>query len=410
MREDDPVITALREQRALHGKSVENGFPIVDNVYWRDPSPMVGGLFLMQLQKAKAMTGAAAIDLRPPARASRPLSSVVAELEREHQPGFWYRGQRMRRSCFYEGKVPRMEGAAPGINPVHVAIDALTPSSYRTYTRTTPANWSLFKLIPPLDNFAGPARAILASRERDLGELLLKAIDAMLFDAIRVANVGRARFGYDAAMLAQGSNVPQAMLDLISIAQHYDYGSIMVDVSTSIGAAAWFATRDWESGKVAGSNDGSPGVIYRFDAGKIAGYMDRHIAGPGAMPPPALHAFGVFGLADIASRFSFLDRPRLQRGGSLLGMENVVTHFLMLMNDAVEVFPFDHKSVTGRETAFGADDIRPEHDRGVEIFRPHDKFSTAPLGESELREFLSWMGMAGERINRLIELRQAGVF
>lgn len=231
----------------------------------------------------------------------------------------------------------------------------------------------------------------------------------MLYDAIRVANIGRARFGYDSAMLAEGSTVPQAMLDLISIAQHYDYGSIMVDVSTSIGAAVWFATRDWESGNVAGSSDGSPGVIYRFDAGKIAGLIARHIAGPGATPPPALHAFGVFGLADIANRFDFLERPRLQHGGSLLGMENVITHLLMLMNDAIEVFPFDQASVTGRETAFDADDIRPGHDRGVEIFRPHDKFSTEPLRESELRDLLAWMGMAGERIERLVELRAAGV-
>lgn len=71
MVSNDPVIAALLERRAPYASSVQNGFPIVDNVYWDDPSPMVRGLFLMQLQKAKAQTGVAGLDLRPPARASR---------------------------------------------------------------------------------------------------------------------------------------------------------------------------------------------------------------------------------------------------------------------------------------------------------------------------------------------------
>lgn len=405
----DPIIAHFVERRGHYAALVRHGFPIVDGVYWNEPSLMIGGLLLIQLQQAKARAGTASIDLRPPARPVRPLSAVVAELSSEHRAGFWYRGQRTRRECVYEGRVPRMEGAAPGINPIRVTLDALIPSAYRAYTHSKPADWQKFRLAPPLDNFSGPARAILASQNRELGELLLGAIELMLYDAIRIGQAHSARFGFAANLLAPGSTAAQPMLDLISIAQHYDYGSIMVDVSTSVGAAVWFATRDWTSGEIAGSSGGSPGVIYRFDATKIADILRRHVDGPGAMPPSAMQALGVFGLADIATRFSFLDRPRAQHGGSLLGMENVVTHFLMHINDAVEAFPFDHTSVTGRETSFEQADICPPNDRGVEIFRPHDKYSTEPLSNAELSTLLSWMEMKPDRVTHLVEMRDAGV-
>jgi hypothetical protein len=173
----------------------------------------------------------------------------------------------------------------------------------------------------------------------------------MLIDAIRLGHAGEARITLASHMLAPGSTVAKEVFDLISIAQHYEYGSLMVNVSTSIHASVWFATRDWKTGKVAGSSDGSPGVIYRIDAKKMEGILDRHISRPGAVASPAFQAMGIFGLADIRQRFTFLDRRRSQHGGSLLGMENVVTHFLMHINEAIEAFR--HSSVTGSETTVG---------------------------------------------------------
>jgi hypothetical protein len=302
-----------------------------------------------------------------------------------------------------------MEAHAPGINPIHVVLDALVPSAFRSFTRPKPATWRQFRLAPPLDYLSGPARAIFASRNRDLGGLLLKAIDAMLFDAMRVGLLGQMNLGYSDTLLAPGSTVAAVMLDLIAIAQHYEYGSIMVDVSTSIDASAWFATRDWETGRVAASDDGSPGIIYRIDAKKLVGILDRHVKGEGALAPPAMQAFGVFGLADISDRFAFLDRPQRQHGGSLLGMENVIIHYLMHINKAIEVFPFDHASVTGSETSLGRDDICPPSDHGVEIFRPSAKYSADPVKSDELRGFLSWMEEEPGRINHLAEMRDAGI-
>jgi hypothetical protein len=316
----DPIIAQMLERRGRYAELVRDGLPIVDAVYWDWPSAMIGGYFLLQLQKARESTGASRLDLRTPARGVRPLDAVIAELEREHRPGFWYRGQRMRRDCVYRGHIPRMENTAPGINPIELTLEAIVPSAYRPYTSPRPATWSQFRLAPPLDYFAGPARAIFASQDKELGECLVSALDFMLIDAMRVSQAGEVRFGYAEHLLAPGSTVTPELFDLISIAQHYEYGSIMVDVSTSIDASAWFATRDWESGEVTGSRGGEPGVIYRIDALAVARALRNYISGPGATPPPAMEALGVFGLADIGERFGFLDRPHAQQGGSLLGM------------------------------------------------------------------------------------------
>jgi len=405
----DPIIAHFLARRRQYSALARRGFPIIDGIYWDWPSPMVGGLFLWELKAGRDLHDFSVIDLRPPARPTRPIRTVISELEAEHRDGYWYRGQRARHESQYRGTVPRMESTAPGINPIHVLLDALVPSAFRTYTRVKPAQWHLFHLAPPLDYVAGPCRAIFASRDRELGEMLLSAIEFMLIDVFRLGQADKARVSLSPHVLAIGTTTASELLDLISIAQHYEYGSLMVDVSTSIDASIWFATRDWKTGKVAGSHDGSPGVIYRVDAKEVEGILSKHISGPGAMAPPAFQALGIFGLADIRQRFKFLDRPRSQCGGSLLGMENVVTHFLMHINKAIEAFPFDHSSVRGRETTYSRDTVCPPSDRGVEIFRPENQFSADPLLADELRDFLAWMEVGPSKTRHYVEMREAGV-
>lgn len=398
----------LKSRRRLE-RFAQLGFPVVDGIYWDFPSPGIGALFLTQLMAARERDGIPRIDLRFPTETPGSLSAVVAQLRAEHREGFWYRGQQARGSCVYRGAVPRMEDVAPGINPITVQLEALIPSKFRSHTGSSPANWKTFKLAPALDYFAGPARAIFESGDRSLGELLLTVIDHMMFDVIRVSLAEKVNLGYSKDMLAPGVTTPHEMLDLISIAQHYEYRSIMVDVSSSIDAATWFATRDWSSGALAGSHDGSCGVIYRIDAHKILGILDKHINGSGALAPPVMQAVGMFGLSDISERFEFLQRPRAQKGGSLLGMENVVTHFLMHLHDAMTVFTFDHASVQGGETPLTRDDICPPGERGDEIFRPASQFSSKPIESAELQGFLCRMDVPADRIEHVLELRREGV-
>jgi len=302
-----------------------------------------------------------------------------------------------------------MEGVARGINPITVQLEALVPSAFRSYTSSSPANWTTFKLAPALDYFAGPARAIFECGDRSLGELLLTVIDHMMFDAMRVSQARRVNLGYSKELLAPGATTAHEMLDLISIAQHYEYQSVMLDVSCSIDAAAWFASREWSSGAVAGSHDGSPGVIYRIDAHKILRMLDKHIIGPGALAPAAVQVVGMFGLSDISERFEFLQRPLAQKGGSLLGMENIVTHFLMHWHEAMTVFAFHHASVLGGETRLTRDDICPPRDQGIEIFRPESRFSSTPILPGELQDFLTRMDVAADRVQHIVELRREGV-
>ena len=59
----------------------------------------------------------------------------------------------------------------------------------------------------------------------------------------------------------------------------------MIDVTKDVECAMWFATRKWVTGEIAGSDDGSPGVIYRFDGHEIERAMRDHLTGRGATPP-----------------------------------------------------------------------------------------------------------------------------
>jgi hypothetical protein len=405
MPDPDPVISEVIKKRGAFSRLSAHGFSCIDGAYFESPSEMVGGLLSLNISKAQRSGVKAVIDLRPAARAVRPLQKVMDELKAEHRAGFWYRGQRSRRDCLYRGIIPRLHTR----HPIDVVIDAVVPSWFRRITQERPAAWRNFQIGPPLDYVAGPARAIFASRNRALGDLLLEAMQSMLFDAIRIGLSGRVNLSLGEALVAPGSNAAQPMLDVISIAQHYEYGSIMVDVSTDIDTGVWFATRDWTTGAVAGSGDGGPGAIYRIDATKVEDMMQGHISGPGSRANPTFQALGVFGVADISRRFDFLDRPRAQFGGSLLGMENFVTHFLLEMKGAIEVYQFDHASVRGSEISLGRDDICPPSDMGLEIFRPQEKFAAGPIATVELRNFLDWMDVKKERAQHLTEMRDAGI-
>jgi hypothetical protein len=199
------------------------------------------------------------------------------------------------------------------------------------------------------------------------------------------------------------------LLQLISLAQHYEYRSIMIDVTKDIDCAIWFATHEWDTGELAGSADGSPGVIYRFDRAKIAELMQNHLTGPGAMPPPAITSMGIFGHADISEQFDFLKRPRAQQGGSLLGMENFLTHFLIKLYGGATVFEFDHTTVKDIQIHRTRDDICPPNDSGLDIFRPSDRFSPEPIPWMDFETALTVIQtIPAERRAHFITVRRAG--
>ena len=396
-------IKRLRDDLSIRCR---DGFPLIDSLYWERPSPKMGGWFVRQLKPLDAPAKGSAIDLRYPTRERAPLAQVVERLKAEHHARYWYRGQRMRRHCTYRGTVPAIDRFRRGLTPIQATLEALSPSAFRHITDRHPALWDQFVLLPPSEYLAGPMRAIMESDEKQLHDLLLQCLDYMVFEGARLAMSDRVRLGYDDPLIAGGTTIARDLLNLISIAQHYEYGSVMIDVSKDIDIAIWFATRDWNTGALAGSRDGSPGAIYRFDADRISAMMDHSISGPGATPPVMVQIMGIFGLADISGMFPFLQRPRLQQGGSLLGMENIVTHLLLQMHEAAEVFPFDHDSVRGDEIGLSAEDIRPSQDKGCDIFRPDQKFSSVPITPEELDRFLGKAGEPSTTRDRLVEHRR----
>jgi len=396
----------MAKRRGDLSRLCQNGFPIIDSLYWEHPSPKVGGWFVLQLHQADPPARGTFVDLRYPTHASRRLAQVIEVLNKEHQPNYWYRGQRVRRECVYRGTVPAIDRFRRGLTPIEAILEALAPSAFRHITENKPANWSEFTLVPPTDYLAGPMRAIMANDEPALHHLLLQCLDWMVFEAARLALSDKVKLGYDDNLLAVGTTLARHSLDLISISQHYEYGSIMIDVSKDVDTAVWFATRDWKTGEITKSSDGSPGVIYRFDAQKIKTMMDQSVNGPGAMAPLLVQTLGVFGLADISNSFNFLGRPQAQKGGSLLGMENILTHFLIGMQRAAEVFLFDHDSVHGNEISLARGNICPPHDKGHEIFRPDRKYPATPITPDELDQFLRKMGTESADRVRLVEHRR----
>jgi hypothetical protein len=407
------VIAHVIDRRRELSQMCGHGFPLVDGLYWDRPSPMLAGLLLRTLRLRASASGGSVLDLRYPSSSPRSIDETIAALKRAHKPGMWYRGQRSRRSCRYQGTIPAIDRSAVSLsrryNPIEVILEGTVPSFFRSITRADPAQWSRFLLRPPLDNFAGPVRAILASREPRLHSLLADVLDQLLFENIRLLQLDRVVLGYDDKLLAAGTTVPHATLEMISLSQHYEYGSIMIDVTRDVDTAVWFATRDWSTGEVAGSDDGSPGVIYRFDGHRLQAMMRNHLTGPGAMPPPAVNNIGVFGLADISERFRYLGRPSAQHGGSLLGMESFLTHFLIWKSDAARAFEFDHRTVASRGTALTREDICPSADAGLDIFRPHRKFPNTPIPWEELKDSLAMLEISPERRSHFVEMRKAGV-
>jgi hypothetical protein len=67
-------------------------------------------------------------------------------------------------------------------------------------------------------------------------------------------------------------NIPASLASLISLAQHYEWPSSMVDVTSSPVIATWFATHDWATGEPSASQS-SRAVIYRF--GHASTILDR---------------------------------------------------------------------------------------------------------------------------------------
>lgn len=403
MNENRERLTALR---ASLGRQVQDqGLPLVDTVFWHNPGPKIGGYLAFQLQMAGCgETGAHRVDLQPRPQRFKSLSELRQHLEREHTNKHWYRGQRRRYQALYRGVIPSLIEAGLGFDAVEFQMESLVPSVYRSFVRSSPATWHESPpLGPPLDAFAAPLRAILRSGNEKLIEVFVQATEMIGLDTIRLLVSDRVNIGLGEKMAAPGTNVSKEIAKLISLAQHYEFNSVMVDVTRNVDIAATFASSDWESGKRAREGGG---VIYRFDALMIEKASVDMLKG--GVRSPLLGPLALLGVTDVHEIGFDLQRPVRQQGGSLFGLETAAAHFLFQMHGALEAFVFEEDDV-------GADDIpemnhlRPADDPGLAVFDMSARDQVEPLTDDEIADGLRRAGKSDKEVARTLSWRRDGI-
>ena len=340
------------------------------------------------------------------------LRELRDHLSNSHRPQHWYRGQNSQHVAIYEGRIPRGQGRFGG---VRLAFDAIIPSYFRSVTIPVPARWegsAITQDRPPLDYLSNITRAIIESRQDGIREILSSFLRDVWISAM--GNAVRRQGGYQIrhpeteARSLPWTNLPQSQLDLISLAQHYEFGSVMVDVTRSIDVAIWFASHKYGDGTLIGAGSNGRGIVYRFDneaINKVFGARFRHAnEGPQSLVPH----LGLFGLADISGFASdTAQRPAAQHGGSLLGFENSVLH-LLLHDGGVEAFTFPQGSADGSETQLRKDDLCPPGDPALQTFDPKYHEGNRPVTADELDKFLVDCGMDKYDREHIVHLRREG--
>ena len=228
-----------------------SGFPIADEAFFDRPSiRMVSILEALLAQKLGSpwvhqLPGI--LNLAYKATEFDSLIELKQHLLDDHQEGFWYRGQTRRRFVEYRGNVYQTRPFW-----LQVVIEGLIPEFYRPITRSSPAAWdgATQRNAPPLAQAPGAVRAIMQSQDptirRMLSQFLQEARKVQLAREIgkKVRIIGIEQL---LPPLVGGTNLPHSQLDLISLAQHYGFGSTMLDVTKSADVAVWFASHSRSS-------------------------------------------------------------------------------------------------------------------------------------------------------------------
>jgi hypothetical protein len=303
--------------------------------------------------------------------------------------------------------VESVEKAFPHIRRLRITFDGLIPSAFRSVTAKVPAEWdeSGIRLRPPLDNLMSAARAVLQSSNPAVRRVGLDFFaEAPMFAAIPVAAMSGVTLARDLPQFHPGTNILRSHLRLVSLAQHYEHQSAMVDVTRSPDVAAWFASHRWTDGATTTAMGGA-GAIYRFDSQALASMVaDRILWKEGT--PPFVQGLGLLGLVDISRTDPrTAARPAAQAGGSILGLENSAVYFLMRAYSVAEVFTFPHSSVRGSEVTFSKKDLCPDSDPAGDIVWVDDK--QPPPTPEELSAMLQAAGMARGEAEHVAALRSA---
>ena len=375
------------------------GFPPLDRIYYDNPSVRVGGwiAFLLELKESNRLN---LVPGKPDISTVRvqhfaSLRDLASALRHQHHDMCYYRGQTGRYETCYRGSMPKLVPATRWAREVEIAFESIMPSLFRSLFKTKssdPPDWDSYTYPSLLNQIAPAIRAIIRSKHEAIRNLLAEFIRHELkLLALRDLAI---QHGWDLRLppeiYAPMTNVPKRLLQIISLSQHYEYQSVMVDLTSSIDVAVWFASHAW-SGQVVDSMSDRTGVIYRFDQRVVNAMLEKELQSQGTAAH-AIRKAGLFGLIDISEMESeFGLRPQRQSGASLLGLENSILFALLDVyqaDGAIDVFTFPLSSVDGTETSLAKADLCPSGDPVVTVFDETGKHLDQPILDEELIAFL----------------------
>src|ERR1041384_7803857 len=332
-------------------KIIEKPFPPVDEVCYSLPSPDVGVEIWNRLLDDDTSTLSLTFGA---VHECESLHELINELNENHKSQYCYRGQIGQHFAVYSGHLPNVsEYLRAGSPPVYldqftVRVDSLIPSGFRRgiVPLITPFGQ---RALPGLSHILEPFHVITSNHAHPwcplLGDYIRDAINGENVGVIMRTLAGfGANPGIGAGIEHEPRVLPKTLLRLISLAQHYEYESSMVDFTKDVDIAVWFATHRWSGDPVAEGR----GVIYRVDLARANEAIDKHFGLDYAAIGPLLRV-GIMGAVDISDIDpSYGLRPSRQHGISFFGLENSVVYLLMEMHNVAEtfIFPIDDKSAT----------------------------------------------------------------
>jgi hypothetical protein len=446
------------------------GFPPIDQLYYDNPSPMAGSWLLIRLRQevfyqllrlhnrdksskdlfdlcfsfASNPSNAATLDplLRElveqklrrntlleldPARAQKAqpsdfasLADLHAFLREKHNPSFRYRGQTKRYQTTYKGEVPGLASRGHLADPVTIKFEGLVPTLFRPVVQSSPAEWDNYRYPSKLAQIAPALRAIMRSDHQPLRSLVREYFKDVvdhpgIFAKYTFAGHSNLKLPESTmARFARGTMTPNTLLRIISVAQHYELGSVMVDITNDVEVAVWFATHLFGSGDLARSEPDERGVIYRFNAESIQKFVPPAVEvgarEPSRFPFGSLAGpAGLIGITDIADLDGvYGKRPKAQAGGSILGLENSSVYLQADLRDAIEVFTFPLSTITGRETSLKKEDLCPPDDPSEKVLSPANASETREFRDDEISTFLVGEGFSNDDIEKILTLRRDG--
>lgn len=388
------------------------GFPPIDQLYYENPSLRLGGWIAFVLKRLGR--GQATLDIVPGRTGYTrirchhfpSLSELSQFLRQDHNSTYYYRGQTSRYAVTYRGTIARLAEAFPDLSPLGITFESLLPSLFRQELTADDPDWGTYVYPTPLDTIPSAVRAIAHTDYEPLRVLLS---DFLLELRLLAVNNLLIRLGADPRGglpdRAPLTNVCQKLGQIISLAQHYEFTSSMIDITKDPDAAVWFASHTWSGHTL--KLDNTDGVIYRFrnDNDEINLALNKELM---AETPAQLAIFsaGLLGLTDISTLSDdFGLRPSRQSGGSLMGLENSIVFQTLDVYDAYEVFTFPLESVSGTETDLSKADLCPENDPVTTIFTRGYADKRHPLTPEELSSLARAVGLSAHDCGILFRAR-----